>query len=89
MYEWRLEPERAMRATKGRGMSDEQVIRFVDGCKYRCARMVMVEPNSTPDYPAYELYTDVLRRGIFDGEKGKQLRLIVDKNRRVEEVEYL
>jgi len=37
-------------------------------------------------YPAYELYTDVLRKGIFR-QTGKQLRLIVDKHRKVEEVE--
>lgn len=38
------------------------------------------------DYPAYELYTDVLRTGIFGEDKGKQLRLVVDKNRRVKDV---
>jgi D-glycerate 3-kinase len=37
------------------------------------------------DYPAYELYTDVLRKGIYP-EKGRQLRLIVGKDRRVKEV---
>ena len=46
-------------------------------------------PNTTNkrlDYPAYELYTDVLRKGIFDGEKGRQLRLVVGEDRRVREV---
>ena len=38
------------------------------------------------DYPAYELYTDVLRKGLFH-QTGKQLRLVVNKQRRVEEVE--
>ena len=38
------------------------------------------------DYPAYELYTDVLRKGIFQ-QTGKQLRLVVNKQRKVEEVE--
>lgn len=33
VYDWRLEPERAMRESKGSGMSDEQVINFVNGCK--------------------------------------------------------
>jgi D-glycerate 3-kinase len=37
------------------------------------------------DYPAYELYTDVLRKGIYP-EKGRQLRLMVGKDRRVKEV---
>jgi len=41
------------------------------------------------DYPAYELYTDVLRTGIFPGEKGKQLRLVVGRNRRVKYAEVI
>jgi len=51
-------------------MSDEQVIKFVDGY-----------------YPAYELYTSALRRGIFAGEqsKGRQLRIIVGRDRRVKD----
>ena len=42
--------------------------------------------TSRIDYPAYELYTDVLRNGIFDDEEDKQMRLVVDKNRKVKEV---
>lgn len=38
VYDWRLQPERAMREEKGRGMSDEQVINFVNGCKYSRSR---------------------------------------------------
>lgn len=41
------------------------------------------------DYPAYELYTDVLRRGIYRGEIGKQLRLIVGRDRKVKEVQVI
>lgn len=33
VYEWRLQQEAALRASKGVGMSDEQVIKFVNGCK--------------------------------------------------------
>jgi D-glycerate 3-kinase len=40
------------------------------------------------DYPAYELYTEVLRNGIFE-ERGKQLRLVVGKDRKVKEVHRL
>lgn len=40
----------------------------------------------TPDYPCYELYTDVLRNGIFGEESGKQLRLVVGKDRKVKKV---
>ncbi|KAF2180496.1 hypothetical protein K469DRAFT_729757 [Zopfia rhizophila CBS 207.26] len=71
VYEWRLEQEAALRASKGTGMTDEQVINFVNGY-----------------YPAYELYTATLRQGIFDsGGLGRQLRLIVDRGRRVKSVE--
>ncbi|KAK5118476.1 hypothetical protein LTR62_002991 [Meristemomyces frigidus] len=69
VYTWRREQEAALRAEKGTGMSDEQVVIFVNGY-----------------YPAYELYTDVLRKGIFGGETGKQLRLVVGRDRKVKEV---
>jgi len=32
VYAWRQDQETALRASKGMSMSDEQVIRFVDGC---------------------------------------------------------
>ena len=32
VYAWRLEQEASLRSTKGHGMTDEQVIAFVDGC---------------------------------------------------------
>jgi D-glycerate 3-kinase len=51
------------------------------------------------DYPSYELYTETLRAGAFkpvphsttasappSGWEGKQLRLIVNKGRKVQEV---
>ena len=67
VYDWRLQQEAALRREKGMGMTDEQVVRFVDGY-----------------YPAYELFTNNLREGVFgEGEKGRQLRLIVGKDRRV------
>ncbi|KAL9624389.1 MAG: hypothetical protein Q9160_001351 [Pyrenula sp. 1 TL-2023] len=34
-------------------------------------------------YPSYELFTDTLRDGIFGDEKEKQLRLVLNKNRKV------
>lgn len=34
VYDWRLEQESAMRKAKGTGMSDEQVVNFVNGCEY-------------------------------------------------------
>ena len=69
VYDWRQQQESALRRDKGTGMSAEQVTKFVDGY-----------------YPAYELFTDALRQGIFKGEKdasGRQLRLIVGKDRKV------
>jgi len=73
VYKWRLEQEAHLRATRGSGMTDEQVVAFVDGY-----------------YPAYELYTDTLRQGVFKGITdnwgGKQLRLIVGEDRKVREV---
>ncbi|KAI9821232.1 MAG: hypothetical protein M1827_003966 [Pycnora praestabilis] len=82
VYQWRLEQEAALRARAGVGMTDKQVLNFVDGY-----------------YPAYELYTDTLRAGVFNdhssregGErnegdgKGRQLRLIVGRDRKVKEV---
>ncbi|GAB1728918.1 hypothetical protein NU195Hw_g4950t2 [Hortaea werneckii] len=72
VYNWRLQQEAALRASKGTGMTDEQVVNFVNGY-----------------YPAYELYTDVLRQGIFCEDKGKQLRLVVGEDRRVREVQVI
>lgn len=53
-------------------MTEEQVEKFVDGY-----------------FPAYELYTDALREGVFKGRKGgegRQLRLVVGRDRRVREI---
>ncbi|KIW19482.1 hypothetical protein PV08_00054 [Exophiala spinifera] len=73
VYKWRLEQEANLRATRGSGMTDEQVKHFVDGY-----------------YPAYELYTDTLREGVFKGVRpdwqGRQLRLIVGADRKVQQV---
>ncbi|MCJ1459475.1 hypothetical protein MMC28_009854 [Mycoblastus sanguinarius] len=69
VYSWRLQQEAVLRKTRGAGMTDEQVINFVDGY-----------------YPAYELFTDSLRAGAFSGEEGRQLRIVVGKDRKVREV---
>jgi D-glycerate 3-kinase len=70
VYDWRLEQEAGLRVAKGSGMSDEEVRHFVDGY-----------------YPSYELYTETLREGVFRGMKddweGRQLRLVVGKDRKV------
>jgi D-glycerate 3-kinase len=67
VYDWRTQQETALRRDRGTGMTDDEVVRFVDAY-----------------YPAYELYTDKLRAGIFSDRPGCQLRLVVDKNRKVQ-----
>jgi D-glycerate 3-kinase len=76
VYKWRLQQEATTKREKGAGMTDEQVENFVNGY-----------------YPAYELYTETLRYGIFKHGneaddrmwKGRQLRLVVGKDRKVKE----
>ncbi|KAK3319283.1 P-loop containing nucleoside triphosphate hydrolase protein [Apodospora peruviana] len=70
VYEWRLQQEKQLRQQMGSGMTDEQVLKFVDAY-----------------YPAYELYCDGVREGIFRGaesKKGCQLRLVVGRDRSVQ-----
>ncbi|KAK4864196.1 hypothetical protein LT330_009989 [Penicillium expansum] len=80
VYEWRQEQERTLRAAKGTGMTEEQVNNFVDGY-----------------YPSYELFTETLREGAFKPAphnlsasrldwQGRQLCLVVNRDRRVQEV---
>lgn len=73
VYKWREEQEEALRREGKGGMTAEEVVRFVDGY-----------------FPAYELFTENLREGMFAelGEegKGRQLRLVVGKDRRVRRV---
>ena len=40
-------------------------------------------------YPAYELFTDRLRSGIFDRGKGKQMRLVIGEDREVRNLAFL
>jgi D-glycerate 3-kinase len=71
VYTWRLQQEHKMLETKGSGMSDEQVMAFVDGYM-----------------PSYELYLDTLRQGFFE-DKGRMVRVILDKGRYLEKIEDL
>ncbi|KAK4226191.1 putative kinase [Podospora fimiseda] len=73
VYDWRLEQEQQLRREKGEvnSMTDEQVVKFVDAY-----------------YPAYELYEQGVREGVFksdESKKGCQLRLVVGRDRRVED----
>jgi D-glycerate 3-kinase len=69
VYSWRQEQEAQLRQERGAGMTDEQVIKFVDAY-----------------YPAYELFTDRVRAGIFLPDRpGCQLRLVVGRDRSVQD----
>ncbi|RAQ51120.1 uridine/cytidine kinase [Aspergillus flavus] len=85
VYDWRQEQERTLLAAKGTGMTPEQVTHFVNGY-----------------YPSYELFTEGLRAGTFrpvphtttasrpsTGWEDRQLHLIVDRNRKVQEVRQI
>ena len=37
-------------------------------------------------FPAYELYTDKLRQGVLPGQTGRQLRMVVGRDRKVVDV---
>ncbi|KAK0744129.1 P-loop containing nucleoside triphosphate hydrolase protein [Schizothecium vesticola] len=69
VYEWRAEQERRLREETGEGMSEEMVGRFVDGY-----------------FPAYEMYVEGVRAGVFkrgEGREGRQLRVVVGRDRGV------
>ncbi|OTB08194.1 hypothetical protein M426DRAFT_317295 [Hypoxylon sp. CI-4A] len=68
VYDWRMEQEAALRKQKGTGMTDDQVIKFVDAY-----------------YPAYELFADNMRDGLFPNKPKCQLRLVVGKDRKVKQ----
>ncbi|KAK1767983.1 putative d-glycerate 3-kinase [Phialemonium atrogriseum] len=68
VYGWRLQQEEALRSERGAGMTDEQVVKFVDAY-----------------YPAYELFSDKVRAGIFPHRPRSQLRLVVGKDRTVQD----
>ncbi|KAI1816500.1 putative Uridine/cytidine kinase [Poronia punctata] len=68
VYDWRLEQEAMLRKQRGAGMTDEEVVKFVDAY-----------------YPAYELFTENLRNGVFADKLRCQLRLVVGKDRSVKE----
>ncbi|KKA26140.1 hypothetical protein TD95_005471 [Thielaviopsis punctulata] len=70
VYDWRLEQERELRAARGTGMTDEEVIRFVDGY-YPAYELYL--PKLANGY----LPTDGTQRN---------LRIVVDKHRSVLDV---
>ena len=81
VYDWRLEQEESLRKSKGSGMTDEQVVKFVNGCECSCSRCWLLTWLTRIDYPSYELYTAQLREGVFEGKKGRQLRVVIGRDR--------
>ncbi|PYH49439.1 TDA10 family protein [Aspergillus saccharolyticus JOP 1030-1] len=72
VYRWRMQQEHALHQAKHQGMTDEEVVAFVQGYM-----------------PAYELYLDSVRSGIFRGlsdgqrtHKG-QARVVLGRDRQV------
>ncbi|KAI2624152.1 P-loop containing nucleoside triphosphate hydrolase protein [Hypoxylon sp. NC1633] len=68
VYDWRLEQETMLRRQRGTGMTDDQVVKFVDAY-----------------YPAYELFSDRVRDGLFSDKLRCQLSLVVGKDRKVKQ----
>ncbi|KAH9229911.1 hypothetical protein K456DRAFT_56184 [Colletotrichum gloeosporioides 23] len=71
VYHWRLDQERALREKKGAGMTDAQVIRFVQGYM--------------PAYELY--LDRLTQESFFTEEKKAHVRVILDSNRTVLRVE--
>lgn len=69
VYDWRWEQEEYMRAQRGDPT--------IGMNKEQVVRFV------DGYYPAYELFTDGVRAGVIAAQKGKQLSLIVGKDRKV------
>lgn len=88
VYAWRLEQEAMLREEKGSGMTDEEVSKFVDGC-WSTFNHISTHLLTELDYPSYELFTEQLRAGVFEGRKGSQLRIVIGKDRNIKEVVHL
>lgn len=77
-------------------MTEQQVKAFVNACSCQLSPCALyISPvNLQADYPSYELYVEPLRNGVFlaqnDGRssdplgtRGRQLRLVLNKDRNV------
>lgn len=73
VYGWRLEQEAALRASKGVGMTQEQVINFVNGYY--------------PAYELYT--ATLRNGIFGPDDKARQLRLVVGQDRKVKSVETI
>lgn len=81
VYDWRLQQEVGTRLKSGgEGMTDQQVVEFVDG--YMPGRSSQV--TFLVLIVGYEIWSDTVSRGEF--WKGKSLELVLDKQRAVTKV---
>lgn len=48
VYSWRLEAEAQLRANRGKGMTDKQVIEFVNGCTSKLMLLLVQFPLCLP-----------------------------------------
>lgn len=74
VYEWRLEQEEQMRREMPGGVGG--------------MGKEMVKKFVDGYFPAYELYEEGVRRGVFEGDetkRGRQLRIVVGRDRGVVE----
>lgn len=72
VYDWRLEQEEHLRLTRGDPNAGMT--------KEQVVRFVDAY------YPAYELYSEGLRNGLFSDKPGAQLRMVVGRDRKVKQV---
>ncbi|KAL6698007.1 P-loop containing nucleoside triphosphate hydrolase protein [Trichoderma pleuroticola] len=72
VYDWRLEQEEHLRLTRGDPNAGMT--------KEQVIRFVDAY------YPAYELYSEGLRNGLFSDKPGAQLRMVVGRDRKVKQV---
>ncbi|PNP52248.1 hypothetical protein THARTR1_07457 [Trichoderma harzianum] len=72
VYDWRLEQEEHLRLTRGNPNAGMT--------REQVIRFVDAY------YPAYELYSEGLRNGLFSDKPGAQLRMVVGRDRKVKQV---
>ncbi|KKO99222.1 hypothetical protein THAR02_08676 [Trichoderma harzianum] len=72
VYDWRLEQEEHLRLTRGDPNAGMT--------KEQVVKFVDAY------YPAYELYSEGLRNGLFSDKPGAQLRMVVGRDRKVKQV---
>ena len=90
MYAWRLEQEAGLRKAKGSGMTDDQVVEFVNGCTINkiSSMGVLTQLMMKTDYPAYELYTEPLRALRANLSGIEKITLEIGRERKLKVVHF-